>query len=117
MEIAQKQGGRHTKSEQNERRNKAYSMYFEKAFNSAIKSKKNGTYDIASGASLSISELAKHVLSSLGKKFGIIRSEKQKDGMQNSQADITLTKKELGLVPTNVLKEGSSNICHEKDWP
>jgi hypothetical protein len=36
MEIAQKQGGPYTKSEQDERRNKVYSMYFEKGF-SAIK--------------------------------------------------------------------------------
>ena len=86
-----------------------------KAFNSAIKSKKNSTYNIASGTSLSINELAKHVLSSLEKKIEIIHSEKQKDDIQNSQADITLTKKELGLMPTNVLKEELSNIYHEKD--
>ena len=36
MEIAQKQGGPYTKNEQDERRNKVYSMYFEKGF-SAIK--------------------------------------------------------------------------------
>ncbi|MCE9617631.1 MAG: hypothetical protein K8Q88_04645 [Nitrosarchaeum sp.] len=36
MEIAQKQGGPYTKTEQDERRNKVYSMYFEKGF-SAIR--------------------------------------------------------------------------------
>jgi predicted DNA-binding protein YlxM (UPF0122 family) len=36
MEIAQKQGGPYTKNEQDERRKKVYSMYFEKGF-SAIK--------------------------------------------------------------------------------
>lgn len=36
MEIAQKQGGPYTKSEQDKRRTKVYSMYFEKGF-SAIK--------------------------------------------------------------------------------
>lgn len=36
MEIAQKQGGPYTKTEQDERRKKVYSMYFEKGF-SAIK--------------------------------------------------------------------------------
>ena len=36
MEIAQKQGGPYTKNEQDERRNKVYSMYFEKGF-SALK--------------------------------------------------------------------------------
>jgi hypothetical protein len=36
MEIAQKQGGPYTKNEQDERRNKVYSMYFEKGF-SAIR--------------------------------------------------------------------------------
>jgi len=36
MEIAQKQGGPYTKTEQNERRKKVYNMYFEKGF-SAIK--------------------------------------------------------------------------------
>lgn len=36
MEIATKQGGPYTKNEQDERRNKVYSMYFEKGF-SAIK--------------------------------------------------------------------------------
>lgn len=36
MEVATKQGGPYTKTEQDERRNKVYSMYFEKGF-SAIK--------------------------------------------------------------------------------
>jgi len=81
-----------------------------KAFEIAIKSNKNGTYNIASGKSLSINELAEIILSVLGKKLEIRHTVKQKGGIQNSQADITLAKKELGFLPTDSLKEELSSM-------
>ncbi len=88
-----------------------------KAFDSAINSEKSGTYNIASGKSLSINELAKHVLSSLGKKLEIIHLEKQKDDIENSQADITLAKDELGFAPTCLLNDELPSIYHELNLP
>lgn len=84
-----------------------------RAFNSSIKFEKSCTYNIASGKSSSINELATHILSSLEKKLKVIHAEKQKDDIQNSYADITLAKKELGFMPTNLLKEELASICHE----
>ncbi len=84
-----------------------------KAYDCAIKSDKNGLYNIASGKSLSINELSKILLSIFNKKLEIKHAEKQKEDIQNSQADITLAKKELGFLPTNSLKEEVSSIYHE----
>lgn len=84
-----------------------------KAFDLAVKSEKNDTYNIASGKSLSINELSKHVLSLSKKEVEIIHLEKQKDDIENSLADISLAKKELGFMPTNLLKDELSSICHE----
>ena len=49
-----------------------------KAFEIAIKSNKNGTYNIGSGKSLSINELAEIILSVLSKKLEIRHTVKQK---------------------------------------
>lgn len=84
-----------------------------KAFDSAIKSDKNATYNIASGKSISINELVETLFSVLGKKMELKYTEKQKGDIQNSQADITLAKNDLGFSPTNTLKDGIFSICHE----
>jgi UDP-glucose 4-epimerase len=84
-----------------------------KAFEIAIESEKIGTYNIASGKSISINELAKTLLSILNKKLEIIHMEKQKGDIQTSQADITLAGNELGFIPKTSLKEELSSIYHE----
>lgn len=80
------------------------------AFDCAIKSNKNGTYNIASGEALSINELAKTIFDVSGKKVEIKYLEKQKGDIQNSQADITLAKKELKFNAKTSLKEGLSDL-------
>lgn len=80
------------------------------AFEYALKSKKNGTYNIASGKSLSINELSKMLMSSLDKKLEIKFAKKQDGDIENSQANIILAKKELGFLPNKSLKEELSSI-------
>jgi len=82
-----------------------------KAFECALKSEKNGTYNVASGESLSINELAEIV--SFKKKLETKHMEKQKGDIQNSKADITLAKNELGFLPNISLKDELTSICHE----
>lgn len=84
-----------------------------KAFECALKSEKNGTFNIASGVSLSINELTKIFLSSLDKKLEIKYTKKQDGDIQNSQAIIALARKELGFNPNKLLKEELSSIYHE----
>lgn len=84
-----------------------------KAFDSAIDSDKNATYNIARGKSISINELVETLFSVLGMKVELKYVEKQKGDIQNSQADITLAKNDLGFSPTNTLKDGIFSICHE----
>jgi UDP-glucose 4-epimerase len=87
-----------------------------KAFEIAVNSERTGTYNIiASGEYISINELSKILSSTLNKKLKIKHVEKQKDDIQNSQADITLAENELGFRPTISLKEELSSIYHELD--
>jgi len=75
------------------------------SFDCAVKSKSNGTYNIASGISVSINELAKIMFNACGKKVEIKYLEKQKEDIQNSKADITLATKELCFTPSRSLEE------------
>ena len=75
------------------------------SFDCAIKSKTNGTYNIASGISVSINELAQIMFNVCEKKVEIKHLEKQKEDIQNSLADITLAKKELCFTPSRLLEE------------
>ncbi len=74
------------------------------SFDCAVKSKINGTYNIASGVSVSINELAKIIFDTFGKQ-NIKHLEKQKEDIQNSKADITLATKELCFTPSRSLEE------------
>ena len=84
-----------------------------KAFESALKFSKNGTFNIASGKSFSINELTEILLSSSDKKLEIKYTKKHDGDIRNSQAIITLAKKELGFNPKKSLKEELSSIYHE----
>ena len=65
----------------------------------AISTDKSGTYNIASGKTTSIKELAEYMVFLAGKKLKIHNIEPLKGDIKNSQADITLAKKELGFSP------------------
>ena len=80
------------------------------AFSCAIHANKNGIYNIASGRSLSINELADIVCKKFGEQEIIYKQRKQGD-IQNSVADVTLAKNELGFFAKRKLDDEISSIC------
>lgn len=80
------------------------------AFDCATKLHKNGTYNIASGKSLSINELAQIMLEVFGKKLEIKHKEMKKDEIKYSVADVSLAKNKLGFVAKKSLKEELSKL-------
>lgn len=66
---------------------------------------KNGTYNIASGKSITINELAEFMISLSGKNLKIEHVAPKKGDIRHSQADITLAKKELRYSPKLGLDE------------
>ena len=76
------------------------------AFDCAIKTDSIGTYNIASGKSISIIELSKILESVFKKKIKVIYENARKDDIIHSQADIALARKELGFKPKINLKNG-----------
>ena len=77
-----------------------------RAFDCAIRSKKAGTYNIASGKSITINELAKLILSVSGKELEVIHTQEKKGDIKFSQADISLAQKELEFNPQIKLSDG-----------
>lgn len=71
----------------------------------AIENGKNGIYNIASGKTVTIKELAEFMISLSGKDLEIIYSDAKKGDIRFSQADISLAKKELGYLPKHGLEE------------
>ena len=83
------------------------------AFDCAIKNiegKKGDVYNIGTGSSNSINELAKMILKIVGKKIEIKYKEQNKDEIKNSVADITLAKNELGFVAKQKLQDELINL-------
>ena len=79
-----------------------------KAFECAIKNiegKKGDVYNIGTGNSISINELAKFILRISNKKTEIKYKKQNKDEIKNSVADITLAKNELGFIAKQKLKD------------
>lgn len=74
------------------------------AFGCAMQSDKNNTYNIASGISLSINELAK-IMSDVFGKVEVKYFDKQKGDIKNSVVDVTLAKEELGFSAKKSLRE------------
>jgi len=60
---------------------------------------KSGTYNIASGKAITIKDLAELMILSSGKKLDIHYTTAQKGDIRNSQADISLAKKEIKYYP------------------
>ena len=71
----------------------------------AIANGENGTYNIASGKTVTIKELAEFMISLSGKDLEIIYSDAKKGEIRFSQADISLAKKELRYLPKYGLEE------------
>jgi len=80
------------------------------AFGCAIKTNSSGTYNIASGKSISIKELVKMVLDISGKKIEIKYRPIKKEDIKYSNVDIALAKKELGFDPKVSLKDELSDL-------
>jgi len=79
------------------------------AFECALNSNKNGTYNIANGRSLSIDELAKIICEKFGEQE-IVYTQKKHGDIRNSIADVSLAKNELGFFAKRKLEDEISNI-------
>lgn len=75
------------------------------AFSCAI-SAKSETYNIASGRSISVNDLAKMMLEISGKNLEIIYKKEKAGEIKFSQCDISLSQKQLGFNPKIDLKKG-----------
>jgi len=77
---------------------------------SNIEGKHGDVFNIASGKSISVNELAKLMLSISEKDLEINYYPQKKGEIRFSQADISLAKKKLGFFPKIELKEGIKNL-------
>jgi len=84
-----------------------------KAFECAIKNiegKKGDVYNIGTGDSISINELAKLIQRISNKKTEIKYMKQNKDEIKNSVADIILAKNELGFIANQKLQAELINL-------
>jgi UDP-glucose 4-epimerase len=84
-----------------------------KAFDCAINYDKNGIYNIASGKSISINNLTEIILDVFGKKVDVLYQDAKNGDINQSIANISLAKNELGFVATRSLKEELASIYRE----
>jgi len=75
-----------------------------------MEGKRGNIYNIASGQSISINDLASLMVSLSGKDLSIIHSTPKEGDINYSQADISLAKKELDYKPKIKLKDGLKNL-------
>jgi len=80
---------------------------------SEIKGKKETIFNIASGKSVSINDLAKHMILISKKNLPIKYSEEKKSEIRFSQADISLAKNVLNYNPKIEFKNGIKNLMYE----
>jgi len=80
---------------------------------SKMEGKRGSTYNIASGKSISINDLATLMILLSGKNLNVIHSESKKGDIIHSQADISLAEKELSYQPKIDLKDGMKNLMKE----
>jgi UDP-glucose 4-epimerase len=69
------------------------------SIHNAISFGKSGTYNIASGKTVTIKELVEMMILFSGKKLDIQFTAASKGDIRNSQADISLARNELGYSP------------------
>jgi len=77
---------------------------------SKIEGKRGNVYNIASGKFITIKDLASLILTVSRKDFEIQYSDPIEGEIRYSQADISLTKKELDYLPKILLKDGISRF-------
>jgi len=75
-----------------------------------IEGKKGNTYNIATGNSVSINNLAKMMVSLSGKRLEIIHTKPKKGDIKHSKASINLAKKDLGYKPQISLRKGLEKL-------
>jgi len=83
------------------------------AFECAIKhieGKKGDVFNVGTGNSISVNELAKMVLLTTEKKIEIKYKKQNKDEIKHSVADITLAKNELGFIAKQKLQDELINL-------
>lgn len=81
-----------------------------KAIECSISSGNSGTYNIASGKSISINELAEMIITYSKKKLDVIHKEQKKCDIKNSAADICLAEKNLGFTAKRILADELSRL-------
>jgi len=77
---------------------------------SKIEGKRGSIYNIASGKSISINDLAKLMVSISEKDLNILHSTPKKGDIKFSHADIAFAEKDLGYQPKIDLKDGIRNL-------
>jgi len=80
---------------------------------SKIEGKQGSIYNIGSGKSISIKELAKYMISISNQNLVIKYLDERKDEIRFSLADISLAKKILNYNPKTEFKNGIKNLMHE----
>lgn len=80
------------------------------AFDAAVKTNSSGVYNIASGKSISVKELAQMFLDITGKKVQIKFQPAKKKDIRYSMADISKAEKELGFSPKTNLRDGLTEL-------
>jgi len=83
------------------------------AFDCAITSDKNGTYNIGTGKSISINELAEIMFDVFGKKLDVTYQNAKKGDIKHSVTDVSLVREKLGFVAKRTLKEELASIYRE----
>ncbi len=76
----------------------------------SISNDRKGIYNIASGKTITIKELAEKMILISGEKLDIKYLLSQKDDIRFSQADISLAKKHLGYAPKNPIEQGLEEL-------
>ena len=79
----------------------------------AMTSTNSSTYNIASGTSISISDLAKLMITLSGKDLKTLYNPSRPGDILYSKADITLAKTNLGFIPKISLKSGLEQFLSE----
>jgi UDP-glucose 4-epimerase len=77
-----------------------------------IGGKKGDVYNIASGNSTSINDLAKTMISLSGKKLEIMHKRPKKGDIRHSRASINLAKRDLDYAPQVSLRNGLEKLIH-----
>jgi len=80
---------------------------------SKIEGKQGSIYNIGSGKSISIKELAKYMISISNQNLDIKYLDERKDEIRFSLADISLAKKILNYNPKTEFKNGIKNLMHK----